>query len=29
MGDIDLGKYPHFAIVGFEIMRHLCTVEKR
>lgn len=27
--DINLGKYPHFVIVGFEIMRHLCSVENR
>ena len=29
IGDINFGKYPHFAIVGFEIMPHLCSVENR
>mgnify|MGYP003457188943 FL=1 len=29
IGDINWGKYPHFAIVGFEIMPHLCSVENR
>ena len=27
MGDIYFAKYPHFAIVGLEIMLHLCNVE--